>query len=145
MLSQMIVSSYARHFYILVLLPLLHLQIALSINPISWLLCFSFNVCRWTALNKHAAHGTKGPFLQLFRQHTPCWAIKKWLCRLVDKSVICFIVASRYYCILYSLKYKLFKTREKCDSSCNKNVYFRWKLTAVMIFDFLCFSLFANF
>lgn len=38
----MIVSSYARQLYILVLLPLLHLQIVLSINPIYWLPFFLF-------------------------------------------------------------------------------------------------------
>lgn len=48
----MIVSSYARQLYILVLLPLLHLQIVLSINPISclpfFLFFFTFYVCRCT-------------------------------------------------------------------------------------------------
>lgn len=38
----MIVSSYAIQLYILVLLPLLHLQIVLSINPISCLPFFLF-------------------------------------------------------------------------------------------------------
>lgn len=78
--TQMIVPSYARQLHILVLLPLLHLQIALSINPIS---CFTFYVCRCTRLNAHAT--CSKPFLQLFRWQRTRWTIKKWMCGPVDE------------------------------------------------------------